>query len=186
MRLIFIGPPGVGKGTQAKRICDHFGILHLSTGDILREEISQNSPVGQAAKQFIDKGELVPDNVLLDIMSIRLNQNDCKNGYCLDGFPRTIPQAEGLELILQNLHHSINAVVSIDADEKELIQRLVLRGDNSGRTDDSSDVVKQRLDVYRKQTAPLLEFYSRRNLLQSINGVGDIPKITQQILNGLS
>ncbi len=186
MRLIFIGPPGVGKGTQAKRICDHFGILHLSTGEILREEISQNSLVGHTAKQFIDKGKLVPDNVLLDIMSIRLNQNDCKNGYCLDGFPRTIPQAEGLELILQNLQRPINAVISLDADEKELIQRLVLRGKNSGRTDDTSDVIKQRLDVYRKQTAPLLEFYSRRNLLQSIDGVGKISEITQRILNSLS
>lgn len=186
MRLIFIGPPGVGKGTQAKRICDHFGILHLSTGEILREEISQNSLVGHAAKQFIDKGELVPDNVLLDIMSIRLNQNDCKNGYSLDGFPRTIPQAEGLELILQNLQRPINAVISLDANEKELIHRLVLRGKNSGRTDDTSDVIKQRLDVYRKQTAPLLKFYSRRNLLQSIDGVGKISEITQRILNSLS
>lgn len=186
MRLIFIGPPGVGKGTQAKRICDHFGILHLSTGDILREEISQNSLVGQAAKQVIDEGELVPDNVLLDIMSIRLSQNDCKNGYCLDGFPRTIPQAEGLEHILRNLQQSIDAVISIDANEKELIKRLVLRGNNSGRTDDTSDVAKQRLDVYWKQTAPLIEFYSRRNLLQSINGVGEISDITQHILNRLS
>lgn len=186
MRLIFIGPPGVGKGTQAKQICDQFGILHLSTGDILREEISQNSLIGQAAKQFIDKGELVPDKLLLDMMSIRLNQKDCKNGYCLDGFPRTIPQAEGLELILQNLHQSIDAVISIDADEKELIQRLVLRGQNSGRTDDTSDVVKQRLDVYREQTAPLIEFYSKRNLLHSIDGLGEISEITQRILNSLS
>jgi len=186
MRLIFIGPPGVGKGTQAKRICDHFGILHLSTGDILREEISQNSRVGKTAKLFIDKGKLVPDSVLLDIMSNRLNQNDCKNGYCLDGFPRTIPQAEGLELILKNRNHSINAVVSIDADEKELIRRLVLRGSNSGRTDDTAEVVKQRLEVYRKQTAPLLEFYSRRNLLQSINGVGEIRNITEQIIEVLN
>lgn len=186
MRLIFIGPPGVGKGTQAKLICKHYGILHLSTGDILRKEISQNSESGKTAKSFIDNGSLVPDNVLLDMMSVRLNQEDCLKGYCLDGFPRTIPQAKGLEVILKRLHQSINAVISIDANENELIKRLVSRGKNSGRTDDTSDVIINRLLVYRDQTAPLVNYYIRKNLLQSIDGVGEISEITQRILNSLS
>ncbi|MFQ6677870.1 MAG: adenylate kinase [Fidelibacterota bacterium] len=186
MRLIFIGPPGVGKGTQAKKLCDHFGILHLSTGEILREEISHNSTVGQAAKQFIDHGKLVPDSILLDIMSTRLSQRDCENGYCLDGFPRTIPQAKGLEVILKRLHQSINAVISIEADEKELINRLVLRGKNSGRTDDTSNVIKKRLFIYRNQTAPLIDYYTRKKLLQSIDGMGEISEITKRILDILS
>ncbi len=186
MRLIFIGPPGVGKGTQAKRICEHFDILHLSTGDILRKEIAQNSIAGQTAKSYIDKGALVPDSVLLDMMSVRLNQEDSLKGYCLDGFPRTIPQAEGLENILNTLHQSIDAVISIDAHETELVNRLVLRGKDSGRTDDTPEVIKQRLDVYRKQTAPLIDFYSKRNLITNVDGIGNISEITHRILNILN
>ena len=185
MYLIFIGPPGVGKGTQAKRICDHFSIVHLSTGVILRDEISKNSPVGKSAKTFIDIGQLVPDDVLLKMMSGRLAQNDCNNGYCLDGFPRTITQAKGLERILTNLNQSLDAVVSIVADEEELINRLVLRGSTSGRTDDTPEIIRQRLRVYRRQTEPLIEFYEQQNLIKAVEGVGKITEITERILNTL-
>ena len=185
MYLIFIGPPGVGKGTQAKRICDHFSIVHLSTGVILRDEISNNSPVGKSAKTFIDVGQLVPDDVLLKMMSGRLAQNDCNNGYCLDGFPRTITQAEGLERILTNLNQSLDAVVSIVADEEELINRLVLRGSTSGRTDDTPEIIRQRLQVYKRQTEPLIEFYEQQNLIKAVEGVGKITEITERILNTL-
>ena len=185
MYLIFIGPPGVGKGTQAKRICDHFSIVHLSTGVILRDEISNNSPVGKSAKTFIDVGQLVPDDVLLKMMSDRLAQNDCNNGYCLDGFPRTITQAKGLERILTNLNQSLDAVVSIVADEEELINRLVLRGSTSGRTDDTPEIIRQRLRVYRRQTEPLIEFYEQQNLIKAVEGVGKITEITERILNTL-
>ena len=186
MRFIFIGPPGVGKGTQAKRICDHFGIVHLSTGDILRDEISNNSSVGQSAKIFIDAGKLVPDDVLLNMMSGRLTQDDCINGYCLDGFPRTIAQAEGLEHILSDLNQSIDAVVSIAAEEEELINRLVLRGITSGRTDDTSEIIRQRLEVYTKQTEPLIAFYEKLNMVKTIDGVGEINDITERILKTVS
>jgi len=183
MRLIFIGPPGVGKGTQAKNICTHFGIVHLSTGVILRNEIKQMSSIGQSAKIFIDKGQLVPDSVLIKMMSSRLAQNDCINGFCLDGFPRTTPQAVGLDKILSNLNLSLNAVVSIIADEEELINRLILRGVSSGRTDDSPDIIRERLNVYKRQTAPLIDFYEKRNLIKTINGIGDIHDISEQIFN---
>ncbi len=182
MRFIFIGPPGVGKGTQAKRICDHFGIEHLSTGEILRNEISNNSSIGQAAKIFINGGQLVPDDVLLNMMSDRLAQDDCINGYCLDGFPRTISQAEGLEHILSELNQSLDAVVSFAADEEELINRLELRGTSSGRSDDTPEIIRQRLQVYRKQTEPLIEFYEKLNLVKTIDGVGEIDDITERIL----
>lgn len=182
MHFIFIGPPGVGKGTQAKRICEHFGIVHLSTGDILRDEISNNSSVGQTAKTFIDGGQLVPDEVLLNIMSGRLAQDDCINGYCLDGFPRTIVQAEGLEHILSDLNQTLDAVVSIAADEEELINRLVLRGTTSGRSDDTPEIIRQRLEVYTKQTEPLITFYENLNLVKTIDGVGEINEITERII----
>ena len=181
MRLIFIGPPGVGKNTQARRICDYFSILHLSTGDILRDEISKDSYIGQSAKSFIDAGHLVPDDVLLEIMSGRLAQEDCNSGYCLDGFPRTILQAEGLENILTDLNHALNAVISIVADEEELINRLVLRGETSGRSDDTADIIRQRLQIYRQQTEPLIEFYAQRNLVKTVDGIGAIPEITERI-----
>jgi adenylate kinase len=186
MRLIFIGPPGVGKGTQAKRICDHFGILHLSTGDLLRDEISKNTEIGIEAKTFIDAGQLVPDDVLLKMMSIRLAQNDCEKGYCLDGFPRTIPQAEGLSTIMNNLDHALDAVVSIDADEEELVDRLVLRGQTSGRSDDTPDVIRQRLNVYKEQTEPLIQYYRSSKLVKDVNGIGEIEEITEKILNNLN
>jgi len=186
MRFIFIGPPGVGKGTQALRICDQFGILHLSTGNLLREEITRETEIGIEAKLFIDKGQLAPDDVLLKMMSNRLAKEDCKKDYCLDGFPRTIPQAEGLNSIMSRLKHSLDAIISIDADEEELINRLVLRGQTSGRTDDAPDIIRQRLNIYREQTQPLINYYRSTGLLIDINGVGKIEEITEKILNNLN
>ncbi len=186
MRLIFIGPPGAGKGTQAKLICVHFGILHLSTGDILRSELENNTQIGQSAQTFINNGRLVPDQVLLDMMSVRLAQDDCAAGYVLDGFPRTIPQAEGLDNILADLNQSLNRVINITADEEELINRLGLRGKSSGRADDSLNVIQKRLVVYRQQTAPMIEYYKQRDLVKTIDGIGSIPAITKRILSSLN
>lgn len=185
MRLIFVGPPGVGKGTQAKQICAHYNIIHLSTGEILRDEISNDSAIGRSAQSYIDAGQLVPDEVLLEIMSGRLAQQDCENGYCLDGFPRTIPQAEGLTRIMTKLDQSLDAVVSIIADEDELVNRLVLRGRTSGRSDDTPEVIRQRLEVYRQQTEPIIEYYVKLDLVQEVNGVGEIDEITGRILKTL-
>ncbi len=185
MRLIFLGPPGVGKGTQAKRICDRFDIIHLSTGEILRTEIAVQSNIGNQSKLFIDKGKLVPDNVLLDIMDSRLRNNDAQKGYLLDGFPRTILQAEGLEKIMKKLSHSLKATVSLLANEDELVQRLINRSLESGRSDDAQDIIRQRQKVFWEQTAPLLDFYRSKNLLKEVNGVGEISKITERILEVL-
>ncbi|MEA1882300.1 MAG: adenylate kinase [Candidatus Marinimicrobia bacterium] len=185
MRLIFLGPPGVGKGTQAKRVCERFEIIHLSTGEILRAEIAAESDIGKKAKSFLDNGELVPDEVLLDIMDNRLKKDDVLKGYLLDGFPRTLPQAEGLKIIMGNISHALDAAVSLKADEDELIQRLINRGLEAGRSDDTLDVIRQRQKVYWQQTAPLLNFYREKNLLKEVDGIGEITEITERILKVL-
>ena len=212
MRLIFIGPPGAGKGTQATLVKEYFGVIHLSTGDILRREISQASPLGIKAKSYIDRGHLVPDNELLNIMRKRLNKEDVKKGYLLDGYPRTIPQAEGLDKFLDEMNQNINAVVSIELDDDTIIKRLSSRRScagcgnitnllfdtpkiegtcdncNSGllqRSDDSKKVIIERLEVYSKQTAPLLKYYHKKELIKRIDGSGNIDNVFQLILKAL-
>ena len=185
MHLIFLGPPGVGKGTQAKRVCNYYNIIHLSTGEILRAEMAAQSEIGQKAKSYIDNGELVPDDVLLGIMHKRLKKGDAPKGYLLDGFPRTIPQAEGLDEIMKKFSHTLDGAISLTANEDELVQRLIKRGLESGRSDDTPEVIRQRQKIYWNQTAPLLEFYQQKNLLKAVDGLGDIPEITERILGVL-
>ncbi len=185
MKLVLLGPPGVGKGTQAANIKDHFKIVHFSTGDILRAEVKAETALGKKAFSYMDAGKLVPDGLLLQMMEQRLQQDDCTTGYLLDGFPRTIPQAEGLEKLMNLLGHKLDAVISLTADEEELINRLVLRGKTSGRSDDTLEVITQRQEVYRQQTEPLLKFYSQRGVLKEVNGIGEIPAITKRILEVL-
>ena len=182
MNLIFLGPPGVGKGTQAKILCDKYGILHLSTGDILRLEISEKTEIGNLAKSFINRGELVPDDTLLIMMNNRLNQDDAKSGYLLDGFPRTIEQAKGLNLILKDIGDKIDSVISLSGDEDELVNRLVNRGLSSGRSDDSIEIIRNRQQIYWNQTSPLLNYYEEMNLLKNVNGVGAINDINNEII----
>ncbi|MBU0529397.1 adenylate kinase [bacterium] len=185
MRIILMGPPGVGKGTQAKNIVDKFNIIHLSTGDILRAEVDGETKLGKKAKKFMDAGKLVPDELLLNMMENRLQQEDCKKGYLLDGFPRTIPQAEGLESILNKINQTIDYVISLTADETELVNRLVLRGKESGRSDDTEEVIRKRQQVYWRLTSPLSDFYRERKLLHEVDGLGTIPEITNRILKVL-
>tara|TARA_B000000477_G_scaffold115015_1_gene111779 strand:- start:112 stop:672 length:561 start_codon:yes stop_codon:yes gene_type:complete len=182
MHLIFLGPPGVGKGTQAKKVCEHYKIIHLSTGEILRKEISDKSEVGNQAKTYIDNGNLVPDNVILRIIENRLKASDAQHGYLLDGFPRTINQAEGLQKIMLQLKHKINSVISLTANEEELILRLINRGKDSGRSDESPEIIRHRQKVYWRQTAPLLEYYNEKKVLKKVDGLGNITDITKRIL----
>ena len=182
MHLIFLGPPGVGKGTQAKKVCEHYKIIHLSTGEILRKEISDKSEVGNQAKTYIDNGNLVPDNVILRIIENRLKASDAQYGYLLDGFPRTINQAEGLQKIMLQLKHKINSVISLTANEEELILRLIKRGKDSGRSDESPEIIRHRQKVYWRQTAPLLEYYNEKKVLKKVDGLGNITDITKRIL----
>ena len=182
MNLLIMGPPGVGKGTQAKIIKNELKIAHLSTGEILRKEIEMGTKVGLIAKDYIDKGQLVPDQILLDIINDRIVLPDCNNGYLLDGFPRTLGQANGLEKIMRSLNHSLDMAISLTADEDELINRLIKRGRKSGRTDDTPEVIRKRQKIYWVQTAKILDFYQNKNLLKNIDGLGKINEITNRIL----
>jgi len=174
-----MGPPGVGKGTQAKIISNYLQILHISTGEILRSEINKRTKVGDIAKSFIDIGKLVPDNIILDIVTNTIRNHE---GYLLDGFPRTIPQAIGLDNILSKSGHFLNMAINLIADEDELLNRIIKRGKYSKRSDDISNIIKERQTIYWEQTAPLIQYYEKKNILQNINGVGTIEDITQKIL----
>ena len=182
MKLLIMGPPGVGKGTQAKIIRDKLRIAHISTGELLRQEIAKKTEVGIVAKGYIDQGKLVPDNFLFTIVNERLGQPDCRDGYILDGFPRTLNQANGLEKIMSSFDHSLDRAISLHADEDALVERLVKRGENSGRSDDTSNIIRNRQKIYWQQTAPLLDFYEERGLLDNVNGLGEIKEITERIL----
>ena len=185
MKLLIMGPPGVGKGTQANRIKDQLRILHLSTGDILRAEVEAKSAIGMDAKLYMDFGRLVPDHILIEIVKERISRPDCENGYLLDGFPRTPPQAEGLEEMMHSIGHDLECALSLTADEDELVDRLVKRGEKSGRSDDTPEVIRNRQKIYWEQTAPLLDFYRGKGILKEVDGLGEIPEITERILNVL-
>ena len=177
-----MGPPGVGKGTQAKILSEKLNVIHLSTGEILRGEIQKDTEVGKIAKSFIDQGNLVPDDFILKIISKEISANVPKKGYLFDGFPRTIPQAVGFDTLLTKIGQSLNAAINLTADEDELIKRILERGKISGRSDEAVDIVKKRQKIYWEQTAPLIKYYQNKNILKNIDGIGKIEKITERIL----
>jgi adenylate kinase len=173
MRLVFIGPPGAGKGTQAERLIKTYNLAHLSTGDMLRAARDAKTEIGKKADVYMSAGQLVPDDIILGIIRERLAQADCKQGYLLDGFPRTIAQAEGLDAMLKQDGTPLDVVLELRVPEEELFRRLAGRG----RADDRPEVIRQRLVAYRNQTEPLLDYYTKRGLLKSIDGLGTIDEI---------
>jgi adenylate kinase len=192
MRLILLGPPGAGKGTQAKILVDAYNIPQLSTGDILRSAIAQKTPMGLAAKEIMDRGDLVPDEVVNGIVSERLDAPDAKGGFILDGFPRTIPQAEALDAMLAEKDMKLDAVVEIAADEDVLVDRIVNRAretaaasGGSARADDNVEVVRNRLNVYRELTEPLVEYYKDQGLVRTVDGVQPVEEVTAAIRRAL-
>jgi adenylate kinase len=183
MRLILLGPPGAGKGTQAKRLVEAYGIPQLSTGDILRAAIAAQTPLGVEVKAILDRGDLVSDGIVNGIVSERLDAEDCKPGFILDGFPRTIAQAEALDGILADKGAALDAVIEIKAEADELVRRVINRAKESGtaRGDDNEEVLRKRLDVYREQTAPLVDHYAGKGLLKAVDGMEPVDNVTAAI-----
>ena len=187
MNLILLGAPGAGKGTQAVRIAAEKGIPHISTGDIFRKNIKEGTPLGLKAKSYIDRGQLVPDEVVVGIVEQRINEPDCKNGFLLDGFPRTIAQAEALDRLTD-----IDYVINLDVDLEKLVDRITGRrvcekcdGKLIQRADDTEETVKSRLNVYKNETAPLIEFYKKQGVLVNVDGMQTIDEVYQAILEAL-
>jgi len=208
VRIAFLGPPGAGKGTQARDLAQEWGVLHLATGDMLREAVAAGSPLGREAKDYMDRGALVPDDVIIRMMGERLGRADARRGFILDGFPRTIAQAEALGKLLKDLGLTLDTVVYFDVSEPELLRRLTGRrvcrtcghtyhlvsnppkrpgvcdacgGELYQREDDSEATVRNRLDVYRRQTSPLLDYYRQRQMLTTVSGEGLVATIRDAI-----
>ncbi|MBR1935546.1 MAG: adenylate kinase [Muribaculaceae bacterium] len=188
LNLVIFGAPGSGKGTQSERLISEYGLLHISTGDVLRDHIKRGTELGVTARQYIDKGQLVPDGLIIDILAQVLDDNKERacEGVIFDGFPRTIPQAQALERLLGERGTKVHAVVGLEVDEQELIDRLVKRGKESGRSDDNEATIRKRLEVYHNQTSPLREFYQERGLYKAIHGVGTIDDIFADIKRALA
>ncbi|MDX1960326.1 MAG: adenylate kinase [Leptospiraceae bacterium] len=184
-RLIFMGPPGAGKGTQAKIICNEYSIPQISTGDILRASIQNGTEMGLKAKKFMDAGDLVPDEVVIGIIKDRLKESDCVQGFLLDGFPRTTEQAKALDQLLNDLGISLDAVINIAVPDEELLRRLLERAKIEGRADDNEETIKNRLLNYNSKTLPLLDYYKKAGSLKEINGLGKPEEITSLIKTGL-
>ena len=208
MNLILLGPPGAGKGTQAKRIVEKYGIPQISTGDMFREAVSKGTELGRKAKEYMDRGELVPDNIVIGIVRERLSQNDCQKGFILDGFPRTIKQAEALDEMLDDMDKKIDAVINIVVPDDEIIKRIVFRrtckscgavynviysppeiegkcdkcgGELYQRDDDREETVMERLRIYREQTEPLIQYYNQKGVVRDIDGTRSIGDVWDQM-----
>lgn len=185
IRLLLIGPPGAGKGTQAAQLAQHFEIPAISTGDIFRENVRNQTPLGVEAKAYMDRGEYVPDALTNALVRDRLNKEDAQRGFLLDGYPRTIDQVSELDYILLESGKKLDVVVQLTADGDELLRRLSGRALEQGRSDDTPEVIKRRLDVYDEQTAPLIDVYVSRGVVAKIDGLGDISEVTSRIIEAI-
>ena len=182
MRLVLLGPPGSGKGTQSVWLCENHGIPQISTGDILRAAVQNGTALGQEAKSYMDRGALVPDEVIIGIVRERLTEGDTAQGFILDGFPRTVAQAEALNGLLQDAGQSLDHVIAIEVPEEELLARLAGRRQIEGRDDDTDEAIQHRLKVYQEETAPLIHYYQQLGLLRPIYGVGEVDDIYERII----
>ena len=209
MRFILLGPPGAGKGTQAVRLAERFKVPHVATGDLLRFAVEWQTEIGLRAKQYMDDGELVPDEIVLELLRTRLSRGDASDGFVLDGFPRNVPQADALDGILSEIGHKLDAVVSLEVQDELIVQRLSSRwscptcqrtfnrpADAGGtcpfdgmklfqRTDDRPEVIRKRLNIFHAQTAPLIAYYEERGLLVHVDGVGTLDEVEERIAKAL-
>lgn len=185
-RLLIIGPPGAGKGTQAAGVAKAFGIPAISTGDIFRENVANRTRLGVEAKRFMDAGQYVPDSLTNDLVRARLGEPDAQGGFLLDGYPRTIDQVRELDEILAEAGHSLDAVIELQADEDVVVDRLLGRAAQQGRSDDTEEVIRTRLSVYAEQTAPLIDAYAGRGLIVAVDGIGTVDEVGARIATGLA
>jgi adenylate kinase len=213
MRIVLLGAPGAGKGTQAKKLIEKYAVPQISTGDILRKAVADGTPLGKEAKAVMDRGELVPDKIVLGLVEERLQQDDCRNGYILDGFPRNTAQAEALDTMLASMGAPLTIALSVDVEKDDLMKRLTGRrtckncqqmynvyfspsgkedvcdkcnGELFQRDDDKEETIKKRLDVYEAQTAPLIDYYGKKGILKSVSGVGSIDEIFERVCAALA
>jgi adenylate kinase len=185
MRIVLLGPPGAGKGTQAAQIACRFGAPHIATGDIFRANVAEGTELGRAAQEYMDRGDLVPDEVVIAMVMERLASDDCDSGFVLDGFPRTVNQAEALDRRLAGLGTPLEAALSFDVTEEELLRRLAGRAAAQHRADDAEQTIRHRLEVFAIKTRPLIDYYARRGLLINIDAIGPIEVVTKRILDDL-
>ena len=186
IRLLLIGAPGAGKGTQAEKLSAAYSIPAISTGDIFRHNVKNETELGKQAKAFMDRGEYVPDSLTNDLVRDRLSQADAKSGFLLDGYPRTSEQVVELDSILDAQGNKLDVVVQLTADTDEVVRRLLNRALEQGRADDTEDVIRRRLEVYEEQTAPLTSVYAGRGLLVTVDGLGEVDEVTGRILEAIS
>lgn len=182
LNIVIFGAPGSGKGTQSDKIAERYGLQHVSTGEILREEIASSTDLGKLADSYMSKGELVPDCVVIEMLEELIARNKGAKGFIFDGFPRTVPQGEALHQLLQRHDETVTIVVSLEVEDEELVDRLLKRGAISGRADDNRKTIESRLRVYYRQTAPLKDFYRSKDLLKEITGIGSVESIFESIV----
>lgn len=186
LNIVLFGAPGSGKGTQSAKLIDRYGLYHISTGELLRDHISRGTELGKTADKYISKGHLIPDDLMIRILDDFLDKEaSTKNGVVFDGFPRTIPQAEALEKLLEKRGTQLHAVVGLEVPEEELIERMLARGKQTGRADDNLDTIKNRLEVYHNQTLPLRDYYTKNGKYLGVNGSGIVDEIFDNIAAGL-
>jgi adenylate kinase len=185
LRLVVLGPPGAGKGTQAVKLAEQFACADVATGDIFRANVAEGTELGRAAQEYMDRGDLVPDDVVIAMVMERLAEGDCQAGFVLDGFPRTVNQAEALDRRLAGLGTPLDAALSFDVTEEELLRRLAGRAAAQHRADDAEQTIRHRLEVFAIKTRPLIDYYRHRRLLTMVDGVGMVEEVTIRILGGL-
>jgi adenylate kinase len=185
MRIVLLGPPGAGKGTQAVRLAARFGCADVATGDIFRANVAEGTPLGRLAQTWMDRGDLVPDRVVIEMVMARLAAPDCRQGFVLDGFPRTVAQAEALDRRLGELQAPLQAALNFEATEQELFRRLAGRASVLHRSDDSEQTIRHRLEVFAVKTRPLIDYYARRRLLAMVDAVGPLDEVTERVLRAL-